>query len=69
MKRYVTFGQNHIHNIDGKLLDCNCVAVIQGDRHTIFEIFGPKWCMEYTEEEFDKGNLEMSYFPRGLIEV
>jgi hypothetical protein len=67
MKTYVTFGQGHTHRVNGKTFDCDSVAVVNGDRDTVFEIFGPKFCFEYAEEEFDM--TSMKYFPRGLIEV
>lgn len=67
MKSYVTFGQNHRHEIGGVVFDKDCVAVVEGDRATVFEIFGPKFCFEYSE----MGNSlpDMKYFPRGMIEV
>jgi hypothetical protein len=72
MKTYVTFGQVHTHRINGKTLDCNCVAVIncnnpEHGRDMAFELFGRKFCMEYPEHKFNMSS--MSYFPRGLIEV
>ncbi len=30
MKTIVTFGQGHTHRVNGKTLDCNCVALIEG---------------------------------------
>jgi len=71
-KLFVTFGQVHTHSINGKTFDKNCVAVIrcaswlQG-RKKALEYFGPKFCMDYFEEEFKEETL--SYYPRGLIEV
>lgn len=67
MKRYVTFGQNHIHRINGKTFDKDCVAVLYGTREDVFEIFEAKFCFEYTEEEFNFDS--MKYYPRGLINV
>ena len=67
MKTYVTFGQDHIHRIDGKILDKDCVALIDGDREKVFELFNGKFCFEYSEDEFDFGI--MKYFSRGIIEV
>lgn len=66
--RYVTFGQSHRHIINGKVFDHHCIAVVDGDREKVFEIFGRKWCFEYSEDEFDDF-VEMSYYPRGLILV
>lgn len=67
MKTYVTFGQNHTHRINGKTFDRDCVAVVNGDRETVFELFGPKFCFEYPENYWDEDTLK--YFPRGYIEV
>ena len=69
MTTYVTFGQEHVHSINGKTFDKNCVAVIESDdavsgRAKAFELFGPKFCFEYYNDMPD-----MSYFPRGLVEV
>jgi hypothetical protein len=67
MKTFVTFGQGHTHRVNGKTFDCDCIAVVDGDRAKVFEIFGPKFCFEYPEENWDEG--KMKFFPRGYIEV
>lgn len=67
MKTYVTFGQIHIHNINGKTFDKDCVAIVDGDRAKVFEIFGQKFCFEYPEANWNHDNLV--YFPRGYIYV
>lgn len=67
MKTYVTFGQEHIHRIGGQVFDRDCVAVVEGGRDQVFELFGPKFCFEYSEDAWDAG--KMKYFPRGYIEV
>ena len=67
MKTYVTFGQDHVHRINGKTFDADCVAVVEGDRAKVFEIFGPKFCFEYSEKYWN--NKKMEYFPPGYIEV
>ena len=70
-KTYVTFGQDHVHYVNGKTFDCDCVAVINhkdsNGRELAFEIFGLQFCMEYPEKRFDHSS--MHYYPRGLIEV
>jgi hypothetical protein len=68
MKTFVTFGQSHVHSIDDKTFDKDCVAVVNGDRDKVFEIFGPKFCFEYPEDFWDESKM-MKYFPRGYIEV
>ena len=67
MKTYVTFGQDHRHEINGVVFDKDCVAVVNGDRSTVFEIFGRQWCFEYSDEF--KHEIKMRFFPRGCIEV
>ena len=67
MKTYVTFGQEHIHKVNGNTIDKDCVAIVNGDRDKVFEIFGPKFCFTYSEEYWDES--KMKYFPRGYIEV
>lgn len=72
MKTYITFGQDHVHEINNKIFDKNCVAVINSSsvkegREKAFEIFGTKFCFEYPEDFFDSDILE--FFSRGLIEV
>lgn len=67
MKTYVTFGQEHVHRVNGKTLDKDCVAVVNGNREKVFELFGQKFCFEYPEDLWDKE--KMKYFPRGYVEV
>lgn len=72
MKTYVTFGFDHVHSVAGKTLDKDCVAVITSSssnegRKIAFKLFGPKFCLEYPEDNFDFDS--MHYYPRGLIEV
>jgi hypothetical protein len=73
MKTFVTFGQNHIHTIDGMLIDKDCVVVLKGEsatanREKAFELFGRKWSFEYPEE-FWNHNKMRRFFPRGYIEI
>lgn len=73
MKQYVTFGQDHVHNIGGKTFDKDCVATfdapsVWAGRRKAFELFGPKFCMHYGETEgFEE--MYLKYYPRGLISV
>lgn len=67
---YVTFGQVHTHRVQGKTLDCDCVAVYKANswkegRDKAFELFGDKFFTDYHGEEFDQD--DMKYFPRGFI--
>jgi len=75
MTTYVTFGQSHRHEIGDKVFDRNCVAIIESDtrdqgRARAFDVFGPKFCFEYFDEEWKGDEADrMQYFPRGYIEV
>lgn len=71
-KHYVTFGQAHVHRINGVTYDADCVAVFEADtavegRAKAFELFGRKFCFEYHDLEFD--HTSMRFFPRGFVEV
>lgn len=72
MKTYVTFGQVHVHSVNGKTFDKDCVAVIESDsaeqgRKLAFAYFDNKFCFEYPEQYWKEEKLE--YFPRGYIGV
>jgi len=72
MKVYITFGQVHVHSVNGKTFDKDCVAVINAEdeekgREKAFEYFSDKWFTSYTEENWKDSN--MHFFPRGFIEV
>jgi len=69
---FITFGQEHRHNIHGSIFDKDCIAVIQCDNHNdgrivAFECFGPKFCFSYFNSEFEF--TDMKYYPRGFISV
>ena len=68
-KTYITFGQVHVHRINGIMLNHDCVAVIKckdaEEGHELaFEYFDDKWSFSHFEQIPD-----MSFFPRGLIKV
>ncbi len=70
MKIYITFGQIHVHSVNGRTFDKDCVAVINAKsenegRKLAFEYFGDKWFTSYT----DLISCDLKYFPRGLIYV
>lgn len=67
MKTFVTFGQVHTHSINGKTFDKNCVAIVNGDRDKVFEIFGEKFSFEYSEDSWNED--WMKYYSRGYITV
>lgn len=67
MKTYVTFGQDHWHKVNGKIFNCDCVAVVNGDREKVFELFGPAFSFEFREGIWDDGLMHL--YPQGYIEV
>ena len=72
-KTFVTFGQDHAHRVNGETFDKDCVAVIETEhqndgRAVAFELFGPKFCMEYGEEYWNH-ETQMKWFPRGYIKA
>jgi hypothetical protein len=71
MKTYVTFGQVHVHSVNGKTFDKDTVAVIESEspekgREIAFETFGDKFCFEYPEAHWEG---KMEYFPKGYVNV
>lgn len=69
MTTYVTFGQVHVHSVNGKTFDKDCVAVLESStqeegRKLAFEVFNGVFHRETFNEPPD-----MSYYPRGLIHV
>jgi hypothetical protein len=65
--RYVTFGADHHHIINGIVYDENCIAVVNGNREKVFKLFGRKFAFEYDPKEWNSEHNK--YFPRGFIEV
>lgn len=71
MKILVTFGQNHVHRVNGRTFDCDCLARItartyEEARDMAFEIFGPKFCFTHKEEDYQDS---LHYYSRGIIDV
>jgi hypothetical protein len=64
---YVSFGQAHVHNINGIIFDKDCIAAVDGGREEVFELFGSKFCTTYDEEEIRE--ILHYPFPRGIIKV
>jgi len=72
MKIYITFGQVHIHRVNGKVFDKDCIAVIEADdeksgRNLAFQYFNDQWFTSYTENNWK--DYQLNYYPRGFIEV
>ena len=79
MKTYVTFGQDHVHVIENAetgerlVFDKDCVASIEANsriegRNKAFDLFGPKFSMEYFEKEFNEKD-SLCFFKRGVLAV
>lgn len=67
----VTFGQVHVHSVNGKTFDKDCVAEILAEdmgmaRLIAVEHFGDKFCFMHTLEHFKSSGMA-AYFPRGII--
>jgi hypothetical protein len=62
---YFTFGQCHIHTVNGMVFDKDTVVEITSPdpRETMFEIFGCKWSMQYHHPP------DLKYFPGGIIKL
>ena len=72
MKHYVTFGQNHVHSVNGKKFDKDCVAVyeaksVDDGRKKAFEYFGSKFSFDYHGDMWDEDDL--IYYKRGYINL
>ena len=66
---YFSFGQSHVHRIDGVTLDADCLLKVEAKnydaaRQQVFDAIGDKWAFQY-----DKDTIDFSYFPRGAVEV
>ena len=70
-KFYISFGQVHVHSIDGKTLDKDCLAELEAETkeeaHKVaMDIFNKTFHNVYTENELSS---VIKYFPRGIIRV
>lgn len=62
---WFTFGQSHVHSCNGVTLDKDIVIEVTAEdpAERMFELFGPKWSMSYTNKP------DMSYYPRGIYKL
>lgn len=62
---YFTFGQSHVHRINGITWDKDCICEITADdpREEMFKVFGSKWAMQYDEPP------RLDLFARGIIKL
>jgi len=72
MKHYVTFGQVHVHSVNGRTLDKDSVAVYEAHdptegRAKAFQLFGDKFMTDYHGDKWNEADL--SYYPRGYIHL
>lgn len=60
MTRYFTFGQAHMHLVNGKTFDQDTVVEITSEnpRGVMFALFGAEWAFEYDEMP------DMNYYKR-----
>ena len=70
-KYYISFGQIHVHSVNGKTFDKNCLAEIEAETkeeaHTeAMDIFKGVFHNCYEESKLPE---VLHYFPRGIIKV
>lgn len=63
--QYFTFGQSHVHRINGRTFDADTVVEIIAEsreqaREKMFSYFGQKWAFQYNEMPEEK------YYPNGI---
>ena len=67
---YFTFGQAHVHSVNGITFDKDCVARIMATDYNIareaaFRYFGTQWAFQYANLE----DVRIGYCSRGVIPV
>lgn len=71
-KHYVTFGADHTHMINGRILHKNTVARFDAEtpiegREKAFGLFGTRFSMEYHEHRWNPDSI--SFFPDGYVDI
>lgn len=71
-RTYILFGNDHVHYINGKLFDKDCVGVISCTSHKegrviARKMFGTDFALVYTGSYFN--SKEYNEFHRGFISV
>lgn len=63
--QWFSFGQVHVHSVNGRTYDKDCIVEITAPdpRAVMFATFGRKWGMQYDIPP------DMRYFPRGVIKL
>ncbi len=64
-KSYFTFGQVHVHSVNGVTFDKDIVVEIEADdpRSVMVDHFGLKWGHEYDEKP------DVRHYPRGIYKL
>lgn len=71
-KYYITFGQIHVHSVNGKTFDKDCIAEIEAENMNeahayAMNVFDARFHQCVTAKQCN--DEFMSYFPRGIIPV
>ncbi len=71
-KHYVTIGQGHRHEINGKIVHPNIVVRYEAEnypagRKIAHHLFGRKFCFDYHDKDFN--HKDMEYFPGGFLDI
>lgn len=63
--QYFTFGQSHVHSMNGFTYDKDVLVKITAEnpRQRMFDLFGPKWAMQYDDPPDEQ------FWPRGMKEL
>ena len=70
-KFYITFGQIHVHSVEGKTFDKDCLAEIEAETNReahdkAMKIFNKKFHNCHNEDKLPE---IIDYFPRGIIKI
>lgn len=70
---YVTFGQAHVHSINGKTFDKDCVGVIEAETYEVAtdlvrELTGNRYHDLDVIEKMSAQTMD-KYYPRGFIGI
>lgn len=60
---YITFGQTHQHEIDGKTFDRDCVAKVRGGLQRAQRLFGWEYSLYHPTQP------DLQFFSRGVVVI
>jgi hypothetical protein len=71
-KYYFTFGQAHVHTVQGNVFDKDSIAEIEAPdygaaRDIMFSHCGTVWAFQYPESALTERML--SFYPRGIFPI